>query len=195
MTSLYVLSKTQVKEFGADMLKAIFTLLGVLLLCSSVGASPKMFEFKGRPISPKIIQDFLPWISDSKPSILSTDLDTAVGSNRYFDGDDVLGKSGEIATEDGDGNSFAYRCLGTLEGGVAVLRTYEGGSGSGVFQSLVFVKQEEGTVYSQAGEKLFHTILRCLWVYELGDRSLKEVRVSGKQIRIGEYDFPVPFAQ
>ena len=99
------------------------------------------FTFKGQPIHPGLVKEFQNWESDYRPPITVTlDVGAAYDTNEY--GDAVTpGKNGGVSVTLGDGGEgFLCKRLGRLGNGIHVLLTVDKSAGTGIFQSLTFVR-------------------------------------------------------
>ena len=120
------------------------------------------YSFKKAPfVHPKIINDLVGYLSDTGDQVVAINLLDSQDSNRYF---------GEIAVTphldpmepswpwvysvDGEGNadkrlgelwgrpSYAYRYVGSTQGGLDVVHARYSGGGSGIFNRVVFTRTE-----------------------------------------------------
>jgi hypothetical protein len=101
----------------------------------------KNFSYLGVPINPMIVREFLPWVSDKYPSIMSIDIGASQFSNKYFSGQQPsYGEDGYFTFRDtGDGSTFGYKWLGLLANGIHVVKVFENTTGSAVFSHVVLV--------------------------------------------------------
>ena len=115
---------------------------------TSIALANSHFAYLGVPINPSIISEFLPWVSDRYPSVMSMDIGASQFSNRYHAGQmPLFNESGYVrASMDVDGSTFAYKWLGMLSNGTHVLKVYEDTAGSAVFSSLVLVSFKLKTI-------------------------------------------------
>lgn len=104
------------------------------------------FFFGGNPVHPKIIEDMIPWISDSGDQTVAINLEDSQGSNKYnfYEGLSVSieNKNLWVKIEHEDG-FFSYDFHGVSDNGIMVLGTAENGGGSGVFQYLMLFRIKE----------------------------------------------------
>lgn len=164
------------------------------------------FSFTRPPfVSPRIIQDLEPWISDRGEQVVAINLPGSVGSNRY---------SGEVTTLQPDKTlpptvvykdkdacqdqscpsgapSFTYQSIGRTPAGVYVLRTTAAGGGSGTFMNLLLVtlQSDRGFSYDKDRRSLSAGRQRCLIkrmeAIPLGDRYSGEVFLDGNVLHVG----------
>ena len=148
------------------------------------------FKLNGKPIHPKLIQEFEPWLSDRLPVTISVDVLEAEGTNEY--------SASNIEEEDGsytytakDGNSYTYRWLGRLRNGLHVVRgAVWGGGGSGVFSGLLFVKFStskglDGHLNSDKDIKSYDRILMTIVCnYGLQDRYSGEIKLQAQENKV-----------
>ena len=160
----------------------------------------KYFTFKGELIHPKIINDFIPWISDDGSLITSINLEGAVGSNRYFDNDEFTrhGTSGATLNFSYDHSSepieaehckrtecyFSYYIEGIIDNRIFVITTRESGGGSGVFSNLLLlkIKKWRGLMNENVGKEITlsspQIILEKIGHIILGDRRPYKVLIK-----------------
>ena len=123
--------------------------IGIQKLCLE-----KYFVFKGRPIHPKIIQDFMTWLSDTGDQVVAINLEDSQGANRYCCDDDVTirvtadGKTFAKAERNG-GGWIAYIFHGRTSDGLYFLEVNESGGGSGIFGTLLILKITEEFYFKQ----------------------------------------------
>jgi hypothetical protein len=142
------------------------------------------FTYEGKPIHPAIVHAFSVWLSDSTTAVMAMDVSAATDSNQY--GQPVQTNQGgwqEITLDSdpdsGEESTFAYRCLGSLRGGVQVLETVESGGGSGQFMDLLFLRC--GVVSIGGHDRL---LLKYLDQFGLGDRFTGEITLRGDRVAI-----------
>jgi len=139
---------------GIELLKKI--LLFSALLTSSVYADPVYF-YQGKPISPHVFAEFVPWLSDTNSSpTVTIDLAKAANARNEYDKnnitrDDFLGEHGFCSDynrieEDRYVGEVCYWWQGKLDSGLHLfaVRDYGGGRSSWLYQFLIkFHKGEE----------------------------------------------------
>lgn len=144
------------------------------------------FTYKGRPIHPGLIKEFQNWLSDYRPPITVTlDVGAAYDTNEYADAV-TPGRDGGVSVLLGDGGErFTYKRLGRLDSGVHVLLTREKSAGTGIFQSLTFVRFHLGQGFDRDGigpsTRLLMSVVR---VYAIVGPKLPDIRITGKGVRI-----------
>lgn len=148
------------------------------------------FTFRAEPISPRVVEDLLSWLSDGPSGpVAAVELDLAFHSNRYS-GDLVADPEGwfRVDTPDtatGVVNWIAYKRLGRLANGVHVLSTRQGGGGTGVFASLLLVTFDIGDAYGEDGAKHPRLVMTRHVEIPVGDRFDGPIAVTAHEIRIG----------
>ena len=171
----------------------------------------KHFFFGGRPIHPKIIEEFNTGLSDTGDQVVAINIEDSQGSNRYCCTRDVevkIFRDGEVYAKidfKKDG-WFSYRFHGTTDNGVYLIRIWDNGGGSGVFSSLLFLRIRE--VYSlkklvarellqkktesilNSGKKRIH--LEKLGSILLGDREKHTITVDGNFLILDGKKIGVP---
>ncbi len=185
--------------------KLLFVCLGIVLILSSIswlynrpnsetielansqtdqqnGINPEFvtaqntFCYSGKPVHPKMIQLFVPWISDSSiPKVISTDIAAAYdsGRNQFFENyefrkyDDDKGFYCKMPIPDIENPNeegwFKYHWRGKLKNGLHVVETEEYTGGRGVDRYLLFLKISVGYGLDEQGkqyEQLLLTIVR-----------------------------------
>ena len=117
------------------------------------------FAYRGKPIHPKLVQEFECWISDLNPVTLAVDVSAARDSNEYAD----------KVFEDNDG----YVCIKTADGlygykwifgvdGVHILKPRDFGNGSGSFGTELRVKFEIWQSQYPDGEAYDQLVMRLI---------------------------------
>ena len=146
------------------------------------------FTYKGKPINPRLVQEFEGWMSDYGPSITVTmNVAASFETNEYYD-ENVEQRDGVIiweADEDQEREWYSYERIGVLSDGTSVLKTCFGGGGSGVFMDLLFVRFSVDMCLFQ-GERHEQLLMRVVNQYLLGDRDTAEVKVVGDRVIVGE---------
>jgi hypothetical protein len=171
---------------------AIFLLLAFMIRFSALTAENSEipgadFRFHSKPIHPLLIKQFEPWISDSRPPItVEVNLTAAWDSNEYS-ADFKTGSNGVVSVHLPDSATYAYQHLGILRDDIHVLRTFDSGGGSGLFEALLFVRFRTGTTYLadgiNQGQQVF---LRVLRRFPLGDRDAAEVELKQDHVVVGK---------
>ncbi|MBF0252646.1 MAG: hypothetical protein HQL29_02420 [Candidatus Omnitrophica bacterium] len=147
------------------------------------------FTLEGKPLHPKLIWEFEPWLSDGSPSTIVVDVLAAKGSNEYYE-DDIITEEGIHSYKAEDNTTFTYKWLGRLNNGLHVLRTADWGGGSGVFISLILVKFDldsglDGYLHSDDFLKYYDRILMSVVLnYSLEDRYEGEIKIIPKENKV-----------
>lgn len=148
------------------------------------------FTFRAEPISPRVVEDLLSWLSDGPSGpVAAIELDLAFHSNRYS-GENVAAPEGWFRVDTPDPASgvtdwIAYKRLGRLANGVHVLLTKQGGGGTGVFMSLLLVTFDIGDAYGEDGAKHPRLVMTRHVEIPVGDRFEGPITVAPHEIRIG----------
>lgn len=147
------------------------------------------FTFKGQPIHPGLIKEFQNWLSDYRPPITVTlDVGAAYDTNEYSDAVTSLSDGGvSISTGNSDdsGERFYYKRLGRLDNGVHVLHTMDKAGGTGIFQSLTFVRFRTGRGFDRDGVKPSQRLLMSVVrVYPLVGPDIPDIRIKGNEVLI-----------
>src|SRR5262245_56275825 len=134
-------------------LVCVAALMGICSLSAadSVEVPGREFRFRGKPIHPLLIKRFEPWISDERPPITVELNLTAAWQTNEFAGEFHTEADGRVLITLPERSSYAYRHLGVMGDGTHVLRSYDSGGGSGVFQALLFVRLRKGVAYLADG--------------------------------------------
>lgn len=188
---------------------------GVLMLCASPAAlargriaAPaqcKGYSFVHKPfVNPLIVKALETWISDEGEQVVAINLPGSADTNRFF-GDFKAKSPGngvapDVVHRDADACKnqtclsgppfFSYHLVGRTPEGVYVLRTAEGGGGSGVFESLLLVTLDvdEAFDYDSKHHRLAAGRERCLIKRQaqivLGDRYAGSITLHGSRLRI-----------
>ncbi len=143
------------------------------------------FTFKGQPINPAVVYEFVPWLSEGGPRIVSVDLEDSQThqysghvhlENRYVVYETPAGKDNIMIT---------YERIGRTKTGVNVLRVAESeAGGSGVWMELLFVEFSSSDVYDhdRYSKRL---LMNVTGIITLGDRDDSTVAISGNDVIIG----------
>jgi hypothetical protein len=148
------------------------------------------FTLNGKPIHPKLIEEFNPSLADSgKPIKISVDVLAAYNSNEYPYDEISIRKGNWIRLdnkEPNDNTYFAYKWLGKTNNDIHVLHIAESGGGSGVFISLFFVKFTTDVGINEKGNKYNRLLMSIVRIYTLGDRDDAEIKVTKDSVVIGK---------
>ena len=143
------------------------------------------FTFKGQPIHPGLVKEFQNWESDYRPPITVTlDLGAAYDTNEYADAV-TPARNGGVSVILGDGGErFSYKRIGRLENGLHVLHALDKSAGTGIFQSLTFVRFHLGQGFDRDGikpsERLLMSVVR---VYPIVGPKSPDIRIKGDEVR------------
>ncbi|MBN2190538.1 MAG: hypothetical protein JW728_04920 [Candidatus Aureabacteria bacterium] len=155
-------------------MKRTLVFCSILFFCFSLNIfaeDESRFTYQGKPIHPGLVQEFESWYSDrGLPTTISVDI-SAPHSNEYNDSDVKVEDSGYVVCQDADSPEyFYYKWCGKLDNGLHVLITGSGGSGSGVFKNVCFVRFDNDTGYTAEGEKYNRLLMIIVRRHPLGDR-------------------------
>ncbi len=152
------------------------------------------FFYGGKPIHPKIIEEFSTWLSDSGDQIVAINLENSQGSNKYCCmGDFSTTLSAEkiltATIKKPDDEWFSYKFHGATDNGLLLVETIYGTSGSGVFSELVIFRAKEipvlelsETEISQSDKKRVY--LEKLFTFLLGDRKQHSIKIEGNLLNL-----------
>lgn len=136
------------------------------------------FWYKGHPVHPAVVEDFVAPLDGSPPKATIIDLDqkdyearpkpdaVAHGFVKYSD-----------LERHGEGGYFEYRHLGRTSAGTYVIETASSGGGSGIFMGLLFLRCR----VEKSGPRL---LLECFGEFCLGDRDDGTVRLDRDSVVI-----------
>ena len=104
----------------------------------------KYFMFRGQPLHPKIIQDFMTGLSDNGDQVVAINLEDSQGANRYCCDEDVsfsIDKNGIISAKAdlNQGGWIQYRYHGIVNG-LFIVEVMENTGGSGLFGTLLILR-------------------------------------------------------
>ena len=144
------------------------------------------FYYQGRPINPKIVNAFIPWMSDSRPGTISIDL-AGAGRNQYYLNDGDTGTSAnlniDVLNETGKG-WCSYQYLGKTDNNIHVVRATTNGGGSGNFNCLLFFSFRIRKDFDSHGIKQDQLLMTLESFYMEGDRTTAKVTISKNKVRI-----------
>lgn len=157
-------------------------------LSHALAEANRDFTHGGRPINPRAVHDLLPWLSDALPGPVAIDVEGAQQANRYS-GDVEKGERGlvRLIVEARPGQrveTYDYVRVGTLTGGMHVLRAAANMGGSGTFVSLLIVRFSIEREF-QDEEWRARLVMTRVAEVSLGDRYGGEISVSGRTVSIG----------
>ena len=147
------------------------------------------FKLGGKPLHPKLIQEFEPWLSDGIPITVSVDVLAAEGTNEYFESD-IEKKGGRYTYRAEENTSYTYTWLGRLQNGLHVLKTADYGGGSGIFVQLLFIKFEiskgvEGALHNDVSINPYDRILMTIVCnYSLEDRYVGKIKLQNQKNKV-----------
>ena len=144
----------------------------------------KNFSYLGVPINPMIVREFLPWVSDKYPSIMSIDIGASQFSNKYFSGHQPsYGKDGYFIFHDtDDGSTFGYKWLGLLANGIHVIKVFEDTTGSAVFSHVVLVSFQLKSIQTPSART--QLLMLNEGVIGIGDRTPSKIKLEPENNKI-----------
>ena len=173
------------------------------------------YSFKTAPfVHPKIIDDLVGYLSDSGDQVVAINLLDSQDSNHYFGEIAVMPQLNPmelswpwIYSMDGEENAdkklgelwgrpwYAYRYVGSTQGGLDVVHARRSGGGSGIFNRVVFTRTEmdrgvdypllrqvESRTAAVRPEVRDRELIRFVGMIPLGDRWLGTVEVVGNEV-------------
>ena len=146
------------------------------------------FSFKGKPIHPMIVHEFVGLPSNRGPVCRVIDLEAAGGGNRFPQKVKRLRDGTTSCLQDDADDSLgyvAYQHLGVLRNGTHVVITSENGGGSGVFEHLLFVRFATEEVHGADGQSYRWPALCLVDSYPLGDRGDAKIQVFEDRVIVG----------
>jgi hypothetical protein len=158
-------------------------------LLNLVAAVPG-FVWEGRSVHPGCLRELTIGLADSQPVAVALDLNGCRGSNRYASSSYAVdGAVLRWHPQPGSREYFQYEYLGVLASGIHVLRVAEGGgSGSGIFQSLLFVRLGTASRLDD-GQRRQGPILTLAGFQTLGDRAQATVELKGRDVVVKRRSF------
>jgi hypothetical protein len=144
-------------------------------------------------INPKLIDDLTTSLADTGNQVVAIDLVDAQSSNRYFCElaiKNIKNENPIVSYKEEDGANLGYQLIGKTHSGIYILRTYEYGQGSGVFEELLFIKfeKEKFLSYESNTSSLNLTaerlLIKKLGSIGLGDRYEGEIKINGDKLFI-----------
>jgi hypothetical protein len=144
----------------------------------AVRQATRRFEFGGRPIHPKLVQQFEGWLSDTGPPVVVTvDVSAAAKARNAYSVDAVKVDGRGTWYAAGEKEHFGYRYLGHMQEGTCVLLTWEWGGGSASFSDLLLVQFREHAEHH-------HLLMDVVALHPLGGRNEKHVTISPDQVDV-----------
>lgn len=123
---------------------------------------------------------------------MTVDVGAAYGANEYADAV-TPGMDGGVSVSLGDGGEqFFYKRLGRLDNGVHVLHTQDKAAGTGIFQSVTFVRFHMGSGFDRDGikpsQRLLMSVVR---VYAIVGPKTPDIQIKGNEVQIKSGAQPV----
>jgi hypothetical protein len=148
----------------------------------------KDFTYRGKPVHPRAIKDLTSWVADPLAGPIAVDVAGTYDSNRYF-GDYKVQENGNVfidLTQENveDTGWFSYKHLGRLGNGLHVIRTFDNGGGTGVFQSIILVECLLDFEYKSDGGRKSILVIRRRGEFGIGDRYDGKILVDSKHNQI-----------
>ena len=98
------------------------------------------FRYQDNPIHPGLVMAFHNWEADYRPPIVTmVDVGAAYNTNEFYEPVQT-GPDAKVMIKLDDGGSFSYRHLGRVAEDIHVLHTLQNYPGTGVSQTVTFVK-------------------------------------------------------
>jgi hypothetical protein len=155
-----------------------------ILLALAPAPPAASLGWHGTPIHPGCIEQLTTDLADSRPVVAAVDVEGCQASTRYSSPTESEGAIIRWRDPEGGGRGyFQYEDLGTLASGAHVLRVATSGGGSGVFQSLLFVRLEERPALED-GHTRKRVVLELVGSETLGDRAQATVTLRGDVVTI-----------
>ncbi len=120
----------------------------------------RKFSYRGKPIHPKLVQEFQSWTSDLNPVTVAVDVSAAYQTNEYFD--DVEVSDGRVFFTDKEGYYGYHRTGFKKREGTHVLETTSGGSGTYVEKTTLWIRFEIGQSFYPDGKPYDQLIMRLV---------------------------------
>ena len=123
----------------------------ILFICSNLSCGQthskdlksihEKFEYKNKPIDPKLLHKFLPWLSDRYPIVTTVNIAAAYRTNEYSEYTGITTEeNGYVKVTFEDGNYTRYKWFGKLDNDIHLVEVDEGSRrGTGVFSSLLLL--------------------------------------------------------
>lgn len=144
----------------------------------------------GKAVHPGCLRELTTGLADAQPVAMAIDLESCRRSNRYARSSYAL--DGNLLRwhhpQPGSREYFQYEYLGALASGIHVVRVAEGGGGSGVFQSLLFLRMGT-TSRLDEGQRRQGPVLTLAGFQTLGDRAQATVELKGRDVVIKRRPF------
>jgi hypothetical protein len=144
---------------------------------------------EGSAVHPGCIRELTTELADSMPVVAGIDIVGCRDSNEYASEYETSGQvlrwRDPTSTR---GAYFQYEYLGSLSNGVHVVMTADSGGGSGIFQSLLFLRVGQATVLED-GKPRVRQMLTLVGSESVGDRAEVTVQLSGESVTIKRREF------
>ncbi|MEG3619827.1 DUF333 domain-containing protein [Magnetovibrio sp. PR-2] len=169
---------------------ALILLWSAPALSSDVGLfeANARFTYQDQPIHPTLIKAFQNWSADYRPPMTVTmDVGAAFESNQ-FGGAVNVNEDGWVSVASEDTGRYAYRHLGRVANDIHVLHTQDKpAGGTGIFQTLTFVRFHTDQLYDRDGlkpsKRLLMSIVR---LYPLFGAKAPRIDITEDRVRVGE---------
>jgi hypothetical protein len=159
-----------------------------LLAAAAVAPPPVGLVWDGAPVHPACIRELSTDLADPRPVIAAVDLEGCRRSNRYS-AYQVDGPMVRWSEPGGPGKGFAdYTYYGALGNGIHVVGLLEGGGGSGLFRTLLFLRIVEDRVIEDGETRVRYALTR-LGSETLGDRAQVAVLLGPDSVTIKKRPF------
>ena len=117
------------------------------------------FSFLGKPVHPKLIRNFEPWLSDKYPVIISLDIAAAYGTNEYSEA--VYEENGFITYDINDEEKYGYKLISS-ENNIHILKTLYITGGTGSFISNLTFKTRIVSGFTDQGKSYDLVLLKLI---------------------------------
>jgi hypothetical protein len=162
--------------------------IGIVVAALSGDVAPGLV-WQGKAVHPGCIKELSTELSDARPIVAAIDLEGCQQSNRHSGEVQVDGRILRVRDADSESRGYVqYEDLGSLMSEVHVVRIAESGGGSGVFQSLLFLRTASAPVVEDGKTRLRST-LTLVGSETLGDRAESTVSISGNDVTIRIREF------
>ena len=174
---------------------AALALVGLIACAGSASAAGPLDELRrafalgGKPVPPDLFRDFGDAdLGDSLPSVVTIDVEAAIGSNRYGDpiarrGDWIM-QTRPAAGSLNETDETGYHYVGATRNGLLVVIAYYNGGGSGYFHTLHILDASLAVGLDDDGKPYQRVNLTVLRSVVLGDRWQGEATIVGDMVRI-----------
>jgi hypothetical protein len=138
--------------------------------------SPPDFSFKNGLVHPADVERLLGDLAGEQCDIAEVDLEES--ADLLADRPQVVLRNGTVSASDPSRGFAAYRHVGHTPSELHVLILWRGGSGSGVFKDVLWLRVD-------LDRTSHHTRLRRVGQFTLGDRDNAALKLSGSKLLIG----------